>query len=383
MKSKTNHIYIVSSSHLANDIRVFQKEALSIQKLDNKELFYLVPHHKTERIEGVQIIPVSLNRAKYQRLILNPFLIFFKLLFKKVDVIHFHDPELMPFILILNWLKPKLKTIYDIHEDLEGLVRNRNWIPLKKENRNFIAGIAARYEKFFVKRFSSIIAADHVIAERCKTVNANTIVIENFPKKEEYIHNERLQAPTDYIKISSFGGLSNARCIETIVKAIEILYEKHKIKCVVGGGIASQDLFESLKKSSAWSSIEYLGKVSRTQMANEICTSHVSFVMFSDSPNHYQIRSNRFYETLSFGVPVICSDFPEWKAFMNENNCGFACNPNDAKQVADCIQQILLTPSLRQTLGDNGRNIVLNKYNWEIEEKKLINLYNKLLNENE
>lgn len=383
MNTIEKQIYIVTSSHLANDIRVFQKEALSIQKLKNIKLYYMVPHAIEEEIQGVKILPVSLNRAKYQRLIINPFVIFFRLLFRKVNVIHFHDPELMPFILLLQLLKNRVKVVYDIHEDLEGLVRNRNWIPLKKENRNLIAGIAAKYERFFVKRFHTVIAADHVIASRCIAVNTNTIVLENFPKSEEYIHNSREQAPEEFIKISSFGGLSNARCIETIISAIEILSEAHKVKCIVGGSIASQELFTKLQNSKAWAHVEYIGKVDRERMAKEICTSHLSFVMFSDSPNHYQIRSNRFYETLSFGVPVICSDFPEWKQFMEQHNCGFACNPNNAMEVASSIEQIIMNPSLRSSLGDNGRNVVLNKYNWEIEEKKLINLYNNLLKEDE
>ena len=35
--------------------------------------------------------------------------------------------------------------------------------------------------------------------------------------------------------------------------------------------------------------------------------------------------------------------------------------------------------SLSEEMGKNGREAVLKKYNWELEEKKLLNLYDKLM----
>jgi glycosyltransferase involved in cell wall biosynthesis len=39
-------------------------------------------------------------------------------------------------------------------------------------------------------------------------------------------------------------------------------------------------------------------------------------------------------------------------------------------------------PRIRKEIGENGRKAVIEKYNWEKEKKKLINLYRELLKGN-
>ena len=47
-------------------------------------------------------------------------------------------------------------------------------------------------------------------------------------------------------------------------------------------------------------------------------------------------------------------------------------------EIAKAINYLLENSNLAEELGRNGRRLIENKYNWEIEEQKLLNLYTSL-----
>ena len=51
----------------------------------------------------------------------------------------------------------------------------------------------------------------------------------------------------------------------------------------------------------------------------------------------------------------------------------------DPRDIAEKIMFLLDNPSIAERMGKNGRRAVQEKYNWEIEGKKLVAVYNKLL----
>jgi glycosyltransferase involved in cell wall biosynthesis len=78
-------------------------------------------------------------------------------------------------------------------------------------------------------------------------------------------------------------------------------------------------------------------------------------------------------------LPIIASDFQLWKSIIEDNNCGLCVNPTDINQIAHAIKTIVDNKELRLEMAENAYELVKTKYNWDIEEKKLIKLYNKLI----
>ena len=78
---------------------------------------------------------------------------------------------------------------------------------------------------------------------------------------------------------------------------------------------------------------------------------------------------------MSHGIPIICSNFPVWKDFIDKEKCGLTVNPNDIVDIIDKINFLLNNMEAGVTMGENGRKAVLKKYNWEKESNKLIKLY--------
>ena len=83
---------------------------------------------------------------------------------------------------------------------------------------------------------------------------------------------------------------------------------------------------------------------------------------------------------MAAGIPVIYSNFNLWKDILDVSNCGIAVDPLDPGEISNAIKYIIDHPIESKLMGENGKKLALSKYNWSIEEKKLVNIYEKILN---
>lgn len=64
---------------------------------------------------------------------------------------------------------------------------------------------------------------------------------------------------------------------------------------------------------------------------------------------------------------------------MEEEQCGLCADPSKPEEIAEIIQFIVEHPAEAEQMGKNGRRAVEERYNWAMEEKKLLGLYENLL----
>ena len=53
-------------------------------------------------------------------------------------------------------------------------------------------------------------------------------------------------------------------------------------------------------------------------------------------------------------------------------------DPYDSKDIAENISYLLNTPNEAKELGKRGRKLIEEKYSWEAESKKLLEMYKNL-----
>jgi glycosyltransferase involved in cell wall biosynthesis len=134
------------------------------------------------------------------------------------------------------------------------------------------------------------------------------------------------------------------------------------------------------EKMNKLHNVHYLGILNRDEVRNLFSRSRAGLVTFLPEPNHINAQPNKMFEYMSASLPVICSDFPLWRELIEKNKCGICVNPKDPKAIAEAINFLLENPEESQRMGENGRRAVEEKYNWETESNKLIQVYKKFLN---
>lgn len=355
-----------TSAHPAKDIRIFIKECQSLAKAGH-DVSLVVANAETEIDKGVQIIGVkSTIKNKVSRMIKTAMSVYKVAMKQNADIYHFHDPELLPFGLLLRF-KGK-KVIYDVHEDVPRQILSKPWIP--KALRGIISWSFERFENFAAKRFSAIIGATPYITDRFTEMGCNAVNVNNYPVLSELYIPE-----TDWSQKTKaacyIGGINEIRGANEMVEAIG----QTRAKLFVGGKFSPQSLKDKLMTTEGWNNVIDLGFVSREIVAKTLSESYAGLVLFHPKPNHINAQPNKMFEYMSAGIPVISSNFPLWKEIIEGNKCGICVDPLNPNAIAEAISWVVEHPMEAKQMGINGRMAIEQKYNWEQESINLINLY--------
>ena len=64
---------------------------------------------------------------------------------------------------------------------------------------------------------------------------------------------------------------------------------------------------------------------------------------------------------------------------MDKWNFGINVEPGNVQQVTEAVRYLIDHPEEARQMGENGRRAVKEEFNWSIEEKKLLALYEDIL----
>ena len=121
--------------------------------------------------------------------------------------------------------------------------------------------------------------------------------------------------------------------------------------------------------------VEFTGRVPDEKLLDYLNTADVC--VNSDEYNAMNDKStmNKILEYMALGKPIVQFDLTEGRYSAQE--ASLYAKPNDAKDMADKIIQLLENPEERKRMGEFGRNRVLNELSWEHTSKALLEGYDK------
>lgn len=75
--------------------------------------------------------------------------------------------------------------------------------------------------------------------------------------------------------------------------------------------------------------------------------------------------SNKAFEYLACGLPMLVSDRPEWRAMFVDPGYAHSCDPENADSIADALRAFVQDPDRARTAGENGRQRIWSEWNYE------------------
>lgn len=364
----------VTSAHPRYDVRIFHKECISLANNGFDVILLVNDNLLNETIDGVKIVSTQLNpKNRYERMIKSKKKIKAMMLEIDADIYHFHDPELLPEA---TWIKNKgKKVIFDFHEDVSQQILFKSWIPMKL--RAVISKIYKWYEKNKANKFNALITVTPKFVERLKLVNANTIMITNYP----ILNVERESHNLPKKKAICFaGGISPQWSHENIIKAIESIDD---IEYILAGS-GPVEYLENLKRLEGWRKVKYLGRITHEEVKKIYAESMVGMTILSHETqvgDEGTLGNTKIFEFMEAGLPIICSNNKLWSDIVDRYKCGVSVNPNNVKEIMNTIIGLTNSNDNALEMGLRGISAVKDEFNWSIMESSLVKLYDELLSD--
>ena len=370
MKTKITHL---TSAHPRYDTRIFIKMCSSLAKNDDYEVSLVVADGQGhENKNKVKIFDVGAKTGgRISRMTTTVKNVYEKAKELDSDIYHLHDPELI--FVGLKLKKHGKKVIFDSHEDVPKQLMAKHY--LNSVTKKIASTIYKIYEKNSLKKFDFIVAATPIIRDKFLSYGCKSIDVNNYPILEEF---HEIDSKKVHNQIAYIGALYNTRGVKEIVQALEYL---DGVTLVLAGAFFSNKFEDEVKSLKAWKRVDFRGFVGRDEVNEILQTSVLGLVTLHPTPSYIESLPVKMFEYMSAGIPVIASDFEYWKIIVEGANCGICVNPLEPKSIASAIKEIIDNPVLAQSMAKNGKEAVLDKYNWTMEEKKLFEVYKGLIHE--
>ena len=375
MNQSKGKVIHVTTVHPWWDNRIYEKMVSMLPRYGWDVTYVANPGHGPINVtEGVTFVPLSSGTGLTGRLIRNveAFISCFCL---PKQLIHFHDPEFLPFGILLRLLGRRV--IYDIHEDNFLGIMQKHRIP--RLLRRPLAYIVAALEQLAVCVLVPVVAEKAYLKRFPKA-----IVVLNYLKASDF----QLSANDNSMKESRLVPLESSnrkRMIYTgsvsvdrgAFNHIAILKRLPDYELYVIGRCDNQLRKEILERASGCEDRLHLIVSEAGIQYPEIEKYYRiggwswGLAIFPRTNHYYEKELTKLFEYMYYRIPVVCSDFPVWSALIHENCAGICVDGENYDAAAESIQQLEPDYEVYRTETFSCRH----EMTWERQLQLLMELY--------
>ena len=281
-----------------------------------------------------------------------------------IDILHSHWTIPSGFITSLN--SDKVPQVITIHgSDLKVYAKKNIYRPLVK---------------YAIKKADEIIVVSNDLKELAISMGCNPDklhVIPNGVNTNVFKHLNKKDLRKKYNVDSSFlityiGNLVKIKRVDILIKICKDLLEDYDLDLLIVGEGPEREYLEAYATSINMKNITFRGTIDHNQVPYYIAISDV-VALTSESEGLPTI----LVEAMSCGVPVITTNVGGVSDIITDGVNGFIANNYDEYRTK---LEYIIKNNVRDDIGKNARNFILNNHSIEEVCLKIQNLYEKLAN---
>ncbi|WP_417779020.1 glycosyltransferase family 4 protein [Stutzerimonas xanthomarina] len=294
-----------------------------------------------------------------------------RLCIARPDVIHAHDVNTLP----TAWLAAKLsgaQMVYDAHE-----------ISTSREGYSRVRKLVGWIERTLMPRVQGTITTTEARAKyfaRAYGV-ARPVVLQNRPREQQAMRSDRIRTELELAQpwpiILYQGGVQQGRGLERLARVAADVPNAYFV--FIGGGRLDGSLRRIVEELQLEQRVRFIPTVALAELPTYTASADIGVQPIENTClNHYTTDSNKLFEYVQAGLPVVASDLPEIRRVVREHDLGVLVPEGDS---------VALAMALRDLVGDEGKRHyyaarsrkAASVLNWESQEHELLALYERVL----
>jgi len=300
----------------------------------------------------------------------------------RVDSWHAHD--LTGLLALGSRLGGSVPVVYDVHDlVLESGTALRMPGPARR--------LLQAYEKRLVRRVAAVVTVNRglekVLQDRYRPRSIR--IVHNYPDRwsppvsRPSLIRDATGIPTDATIILSHGFLSPHRGIEQLLDAIRLSGLESAHVVLLGMGPARAEYMTTADRMGIGDRVHLLDAVPPSELLSWVASADVGAVLHPGLRlNDRNKTPNKLFECIAAGTPVVASDFPLMRDFVEGDPTGplgVLCDPTSVADVAAALRSMLdLDASAMREMRDRCTTAARERLNWEVEVGRLVDLHREL-----
>jgi colanic acid biosynthesis glycosyl transferase WcaI len=180
--------------------------------------------------------------------------------------------------------------------------------------------------------------------------------------------------------VSYIGTMGNAHGLKTLVEAADLLREKapNILFLLVGEG-AEKECLISLARSRELTNVRFVDQQPRGTIPAYIAASDACLVLLKRNELFKTVLPTKMLEFMACARPVILGVDGHARKVMEQANAGIFIQPEDPAELAKTVVRLAADPALREFLGRNGRQHVLQHFSRQRTARLYLDLLQEML----
>lgn len=379
----------VFTIHPAKDLRVLNRQCRSLQRNGWKVTLIAIANKRLDanaiigpyEDAGIKVIGVEKWNTFWGR-VKTLFRITNLALKEDADIYHFHDPDLLLPALFLK-IRVRKPFIYDTHEHFNILFSYS--VPDLFPLRQIVGGVVSLSETLLGSLFRniSVVYKEHIA--RFERLGCRVVFTPNYASIVDFVptpvsEEEWEQRRKKVLFIGSLGPRRGSLLLPEIAKKVK---EKcPDVEFLVTRRFHNQEqekaMLEKLNSMGDDRIITFIPNVGGKDLPAVVRKAGIALSV--DQPTRIGLTSQptKTFEYMSQAVPIVASDLPHAREHIRDVGCGIVVKPDDPRQFAEAIIRLIENPDLAREMGEKGQKAFIEKYNWGIVEKRLLDFYDTI-----
>lgn len=361
------------------EIHVISPYKETLELVENEIFVHFLESKQTSNIEHVlSNFKCMLPKYRYNGSVKS---IIEKVIEINPDIVHVHGTY-FPFsivVLLLKQLTP-YPIVFTVHASIHQETKYTASFP--KKYYMYLKSIPLFYYKS-----KSLKTADKIIAvsEPIKNIILRYIddemkvcVIPNGVNIREFEISSASSEKINHPSILFLGRLVKVKGCDVLINSLpEVKKNFPNIRYYIAGEGNQKDSLDCLaSKLKVKDNIIFLGHITGSEKRNILKS--VDICVF---PSRYESFGIVALEAMACGKPIIASNVGGLPYIVIDGENGFLFKCNDSKQLSAKIIELLAHENLRIQMGELGKKMVINCFNWDLIVHEIYTVYEECLNE--